>query len=104
MATSALDPQGIMALPAGGAAENTPQQMPQLGLNDSYDAVQEGLQNASPDAYSAVNAEIAQIIPVLDELEDEELDEAFEGGSVRVQARRSCSTHHPFCQRSLVRG
>jgi len=78
MATSALDPQGIMALPAGGAAENTPQQMPQLGLNDSYDAVQEGLQNASPDAYSAVNAEVAQIIPVLDELEDEELDELLE--------------------------
>jgi hypothetical protein len=52
--------------------------MPQLGLNDSYDAIQEGLQNASPDAYSAVNAEIAQIIPVLDELEDEELDELLE--------------------------
>jgi hypothetical protein len=49
-----------------------------LTLNDSYDAVQEGLQNASPDAHAAVNAELANIIPQLDSLSDEELDELLQ--------------------------
>jgi hypothetical protein len=74
-----MNPEGIMALPAGGAPAGTgaPEQ-PQLTLNDSYDAVQEGLQNASPDAHAAVNAELANIIPQLDSLSDEELDELFQ--------------------------
>ena len=77
MATA--NPQGIMALPAGDASAGTgaPEQ-PQLTLNDSYDAVQEGLQNASPDAHAAVNAELSGIIPQLDSLSDEELDELFQ--------------------------
>jgi hypothetical protein len=74
-----MNPEGIMALPAGGAPAGTgaPEQ-PQLTLNDSYDAVQEGLQNASPDAHAAVNAELSGIIPQLDSLSDEELDELFQ--------------------------
>jgi len=77
MATA--NPQGIMALPTGGAPANTgaPAQ-PQLGLDDSYDAVQQGLQNASPDAHSAVNAELAKIVPQLDQLTDEALDQLLQ--------------------------
>lgn len=77
MATA--NPQGIMALPAGGAPvdTDTPSQ-PQLGLDDSYDAVQQGLQNASPDAYSAVNAELAKLVPQLDQLPDEVLDQLLQ--------------------------
>lgn len=77
MATA--NPQGIMALPAGGKSADTgaPEQ-PELTLNDSYDAIQEGLQNASPDAHAAVNAELSGIIPQLDSLSDEELDELLQ--------------------------
>ena len=71
MATA--NPQGIMALPAEGAANQ-----PQLGLDDSYDAVQQGLQNASPDAHSAVNAELAKLTPQLDQLPDEVLDQLLQ--------------------------
>jgi hypothetical protein len=78
MATAA-DSQGIMALPTGGAPADTgaPAQ-PQLGLDDSYDAVQQGLQNASPDAHTAVNAELAQLAPQLDQLPDEVLDQLLQ--------------------------
>ena len=71
MATA--NPQGIMALPT----EAAPTQ-PQLGLDDSYDAVQQGLQNASPDAHTAVNAELAKIAPQLDQLPDEALDQLLQ--------------------------
>jgi len=67
-------PQGIMALPAEGASA----QQPQLGLDDSYDAIQQGLQNASPDAHSAVNAELAKLAPQLDQLPDEVLDQLLQ--------------------------
>lgn len=78
MATTA-DSQGIMALPMEGASANSgAQAQPQLGLDDSYDAIQEGLQNASPDAHTAVNAELSGIIPQLDSLSDEELDELLQ--------------------------
>ena len=74
MATAA-NPQGIMALPAGDAPVDTgaPAQ-PQLGLNESYGAVQQGLQNASPIASQGVNAELSKIVPMLDQLPDEALD------------------------------
>jgi hypothetical protein len=49
-----------------------------LGLDDSYAAVQQGLQNASPDAHSAVNAELAKITPMLDQLTDEALDQLLQ--------------------------
>jgi hypothetical protein len=78
MATAA-DSQGIMALPMEGAPADTgaPAQ-PQLGLDDSYDAVQQGLQNASPDAYTAVNDELAKLAPQLDQLPDEVLDQLLQ--------------------------
>ena len=78
MATAA-NPQGIMALPMEGAPADTgaPAQ-PQLGLDDSYDAVQQGLQNASPDAYTAVNDELAKLAPQLDQLPDETLDQLLQ--------------------------
>ena len=77
MATA--NPQGIMALPTGGTPADTgaPAQ-PQLGLDDSYDAVQQGLQNASPDAHSAVNTELANLVPQLDQLPDEVLDQLLQ--------------------------
>jgi hypothetical protein len=77
MATA--NPQGIMALPAGDApAETRAPAQPQLGLDDSYDAVQQGLQNASPDASSVVNAELAKIVPQLDQLPDDILDQLLQ--------------------------
>jgi len=78
MATA--NPQGIMALPAEGAPADTSAsaQQPQLGLDDSYDAIQQGLQNASPDAHSAVNAELAKLAPQLDQLPDEVLDQLLQ--------------------------
>lgn len=78
MAT-ASDSQGIMALPMEGASANSgAQAQPQLGLDDSYDAIQEGLQNASPDAHTAVNAELAKLAPQLDQLPDEVLDQLLQ--------------------------
>lgn len=78
MATAA-DSQGIMALPMEGAPPDTgAQAQPQLGLDDSYDAIQEGLQNASPDAHTAVNAELAKLAPQLDQLPDEVLDQLLQ--------------------------
>jgi len=71
MATA--NPQGIMALPAEGAPAQ-----PQLGLDDSYDAIQQGLQNASPDASAAVNAELNKLAPALDQLPDETLDQLLQ--------------------------
>jgi len=78
MATA--DSQGIMALPTEGAPADTgaaPAQ-PQLGLDDSYDAVQQGLQNASPEASQAVDAELAKLTPMLDQMPDELLDQLLQ--------------------------
>jgi hypothetical protein len=68
----ATENQGIMSLPQGEqeAAPN----MPQMGLNDSYDAVRGGLQEASPEAAAALQQTLSQIIPQLDQLPDEQLD------------------------------
>jgi hypothetical protein len=61
--------QGIMSLPQG---EQAPP--PQLSLNESYDAVQQGLQNASPDASMAVNQTLDKLAPMMDQLDDKTLD------------------------------
>lgn len=78
MATAA-DSQGIMALPMEGAPASTgaPAQ-PQLGLDESYGAVQEGLQNASPIAAQGVNAELSKLVPMLDQLPDEMLEQLLQ--------------------------
>jgi hypothetical protein len=59
--------QGIMALPAQGA--------PQIGLEESYDAMMQGLQSARPDAAADLQASLASIRPMLAELTDQQLDE-----------------------------
>ena len=61
--------QGIMSLPQ---AEQAPP--PQLSLNESYGAVQQGLQNASPDASKAVNDTLDKLAPMMDQLDDKTLD------------------------------
>jgi len=68
----ATEKQGIMSLPQGGEKE-TPQ-MPQMGLEDSYDAVKGGLQDVSPQASAAMQQTLDQITPQLDQLSDEQLD------------------------------
>ena len=65
--------QGIMALP-----ENQGMQAPQLSLTDSYDAMQQGLQTARPDAAMELEEALAQIRPELDELTDEQLGQLIE--------------------------
>ena len=65
--------QGIMALP-----ENQGMQAPQLSLSDSYDAMQQGLQTARPDAAMELEEALAQIRPELDELTDEQLGQLIE--------------------------
>ncbi len=62
--------QGIMALPEGGQE----QQAPQLGLDDSYDAIRGGLSEASPEASAQVQEQLNAILPALDQLTDEQLD------------------------------
>lgn len=61
--------QGIMSLPQG---EQAPP--PQMSLNESYGAVQQGLQNASPDASMAVNETLDKLAPMMDQLDDKTLD------------------------------
>ena len=65
--------QGIMALP-----ENQGMQAPQLSLTDSYDAMQQGLQTARPDASMELEEALAEIRPELDELTDEQLGQLIE--------------------------
>jgi hypothetical protein len=45
-----------------------------MGLNESYDAVKQGLTNASPQAAQQFNQMLAEITPQLDQLEDEQLN------------------------------
>jgi hypothetical protein len=65
--------QGIMALP-----ENQAMQTPQLSMMDSYEAMQQGLQNARPDASMELEEALAEIRPELDELTDEQLTQLIE--------------------------
>jgi len=67
----ATENQGIMSLPKGG--KEGPQ-APQMGLDESYDAVKGGLQDASPEAAAALQQTMAQIMPQLDQLSDAQLD------------------------------
>ena len=65
--------QGIMALP-----ENQGMQAPQLSMMDSYDAMQQGLQNARPDASMELEEALAEIRGELEELSDEQLTQLME--------------------------
>jgi len=66
----ATDQQGIMALPKNGQKQDTPQ----LGLDDSYDAIRKGLAEASPQDSMQVQQQLNQMLPALDQLTDEQLD------------------------------
>jgi hypothetical protein len=65
--------QGIMALP-----ENQEMQAPQLSMMDSYEAMQQGLQNARPDASMELEEALAEIRGELEELTDEQLAQLME--------------------------
>lgn len=70
----AIEPnQGIMALP-----ENQGMQAPQLSMMDSYEAMQQGLQNARPDASMELEEALAEIRGELEELTDEQLAQLME--------------------------
>jgi hypothetical protein len=69
----AVDQAGIMALP-----ENQAMAAPQLSMMDSYEAMQQGLQNARPDASMELEEALAEIRPELDELTDEQLNDLVE--------------------------
>ena len=70
----AIEPnQGIMALP-----ENQGMQTPQLSMMDSYEAMQQGLQNARPDASMELEEALAEIRGELEELTDEQLAQLME--------------------------
>lgn len=65
-----MDPQqGIMALPESDQAP-----APQLSLDESYDAVRQGLQNASPQASQMLDQAMQQFKPMLAQLDDKALD------------------------------
>lgn len=68
----ASEEQGIMSLPQGG--QGAEQNAPALPLSESYDAIMQGLQNASPQASADVQQMLAQMLPQLDQLSDEDLD------------------------------
>lgn len=61
--------QGIMALPESDQAP-----APQLSLDESYDAVQQGLQKASPQASQMLSQAMQQFKPMLAQLDDKALD------------------------------
>ena len=64
--------QGIMSLPPKGGQPDQP--APQLGLDDSYDAIRGGLSEANPQASAQVQEQLNQMLPALDQLTDEQLD------------------------------
>jgi len=87
--------QGIMALPEGGQE----QQAPQLGLDDSYDAIRGGLSEASPEASAQVQDQLNAILPALDQLTDEQLDSLVE----IVQYMHDHEEEYPQLVAELVR-
>ena len=71
MATAAMTPpQGIMALPENDEANVAPE----IGIDETYDAVKTGLTQARPDAAADMDAMMAEIIPQLGDLDVEQLD------------------------------
>ena len=69
----ATTPNGIMTLP-----ENDQMGAPQLSLNESYDAMRQGLKNARPDAAADVDSTMAEILPQLDGMPDDVIDKLLQ--------------------------
>lgn len=67
----AIEQEGIMSLPQGGA-DQAP--APGMYTDEAYDAVREGLEGASPLANADMQGALDSIVPMLDELTDEQLD------------------------------
>jgi len=65
--------QGIMALPQSDQAPPPP-----LSLEESYSAVRQGLHNASPSTSQAVDQMMAQMSPILDQVDDATLDKLLQ--------------------------
>jgi len=70
----ATNPQGIMALPENDQMTSPQAAMPQMTLDDSYDAITKGLENASPEASLATKQALAQITPHLEALPPDQLE------------------------------
>lgn len=66
----AAENEGIMSLPQG----NESAAAPQISLDDAYDAVRGGLEDTSPEVATDMQGALNEIIPMLDELEDDQLD------------------------------
>ena len=69
----AVEQEGIMSLPQGASDPAM-----QISLDDSYDAAFGGLEDASPVAAADTRQLIQSIVPMLDELNDEQLDAIIE--------------------------
>ena len=69
----ATTPNGIMALP-----ENDEMGAPQLSLNESYDAMRQGLKNARPDAATDLDSTMAEILPQLEGMPDDVIDKLLQ--------------------------
>ena len=65
--------QGIMALPQSDQAPPPP-----LTLEESYDAVRQGLHNASPSTSQAVNGMMDKMAPLLAQIDDATLDKLLQ--------------------------
>ena len=69
----ATTPNGIMTLP-----ENDQMGAPQLSLNESYDAMRQGLKNARPDAAADVDYTMSEILPQLEGMPDDVIDKLLQ--------------------------
>lgn len=66
----AAENEGIMSLPQGNAAAPAPQ----ISVDDAYDAVRGGLEDASPQVAGDMQGALNSLMPMLDQLNDEQLD------------------------------
>jgi hypothetical protein len=70
----AAENEGIMSLPQG----NESAAAPQISLDDAYGAIRGGLEDVSPEVATDMQGALNEIMPMLDELEDDQLDMLIE--------------------------
>ena len=85
--------QGIMALPESDQAPPPP-----LSLDESYDAVQQGLQKASPQASQMLNQAMQQFKPMLKQFDDKTLDSLVQV----VQYLKQIEAQYPELLKQLI--
>jgi hypothetical protein len=66
----AAENEGIMSLPQGGETAAAPQ----ISVDDAYDAIRGGLEEASPQVAGDAQGALNSIMPMLDQLDDEQLE------------------------------